>query len=68
MVDRLAAHGGLEIRIAARVRHHRRTPCRPDGDVLTLCGDQVIVARHAVAGRREQRRVSSDRRWNRGSR
>ena len=55
VIDRLAAHAGLDVRIAGRVRHHGAPPARADRDVLPVRGDEVVVARQAVACGREHR-------------
>jgi hypothetical protein len=54
MVEDLAAHRRLPVRIASRVRHHRSTPRGADRHVFTRGRDEPVVAGHARLRRLEQ--------------
>ena len=56
VVDRFAAHGGMPVRIAGRVRHHRGAPAGADRHVLARGRAQTVVARQALIGRLEELR------------
>jgi hypothetical protein len=55
MIDNFAANARLPVRVARGIGHHRRAPCRPDGNILSRWGCQVVVTRHTVLGVREKR-------------
>ena len=64
MIDDLAPHGGVPIRVARGVRHHRRAPVVADRDVLAGRRREAAVTRDALvapsrtARRRRQHRSS----------
>src|ERR1700716_695438 len=47
MIERLAAHTALPVRIARRIRHHTGAPIEADGNVLTRFRSHSIVAGNA---------------------
>ena len=51
MIERFAPHGGLPVRIARRVGHHRPAPVGPDGHVFASRSRQSVVTRKAGVGR-----------------
>ena len=55
VVEDFAPHGGLPVRVARRVRHHRGAPRCADRNVLAARGRQPVVAGDAVLARDEQR-------------
>ena len=53
VVESLAAHAGMEVRVARRVGHHGAAPARADRHVLAGRRHEVVVADDAVARWRE---------------
>ena len=49
MVECLAAHAALPVRIARRISHDAGAPLHSNRDVLALCGLKVVVAGDAAA-------------------
>ena len=51
MIDRFAAHTSLPVRIARRVRHHRRAPARANRHIFTgRCRKAVVTCHTPIRG------------------